>query len=97
MWCSIKEWSKEKADAWLAHTDGRFKYKVQEQITRGKKPNLANQSKDFQDIGNEHIVWVMACSKVWAWPGAGRHMAARCLGRDLKDPHDQQEKEFQGI
>ena len=70
VWCSIEEWSKEKADAWLAHTDGRFKYKVQEQTTRGKKPNLANQSKDFRDIGNEHCVWVMACLKIRTWPEA---------------------------
>ena len=56
MWYSIEEWSKEKAEAWLARADRRFNYKVKEQITRGKKPNLANQSKDFQDIGNEHCV-----------------------------------------
>ena len=70
MWYSIEQWSQEKADAWLARTDGRFNCMVSERIAKGRKPNLATQSKDFRDTGNEHCVWVMACLKVWAWPQA---------------------------
>jgi hypothetical protein len=41
-WHNIEVWSQDKADAWLARTDGRFKFKVQETISKGKKPNLTN-------------------------------------------------------
>ena len=84
VWYSIEEWSREKADAWLARTDGRFNYKVKEQIAKGKKPNLVNQAKDFRDTGNEHSVWVMACLKVWAWPEASKVNSAHRL-KDLEE------------
>ena len=84
MWHSIQEWSQEKADAWLARTDGRFNYKVKEQIAKGKKPNLLNQSKDFRDSGSEHTVWEMACLKVWAWPQASRVNSSQRL-KDLEE------------
>ena len=79
VWHNIEEWSQEKADAWLARCDGRFKYKVTEHIAKGKKPNLANQAKDFRDTGNEPVVWVMACLKVWAWPEAAKVNSAQRL------------------
>ena len=84
VWHSIQEWSQEKADAWLARTDGRFNYKVKEQIAKGKKPNLLNQSKDFRDSGSEHTVWEMACLKVWAWPQASRVNSSQRL-KDLEE------------
>jgi hypothetical protein len=37
MWYSMFEWSKEKADAWLQRTDGRFNFKVEEQMSKRKK------------------------------------------------------------
>ena len=70
LWHSIEEFSQEKADAWLARTDGRFVFKVQEQVSKGKKPNLQNMAGSYRDTGNEHQVWLMACMKVWAWPEA---------------------------
>ena len=84
VWHGIEEWSTDKADAWLARCDGRFNYKVKEQIAKGKKPNLANQAKDFRDTGIEPVVWVMACLKVWAWPEAAKVNSAQRL-KDLEE------------
>ena len=39
-------------------------------VTKGKKPNLANQAGNYRDTNNEHLVWIMACVKVWAWEEA---------------------------
>ena len=80
LWHNIEQFSQEKADAWLARTDGRFVFKVQEQISKGKKPNLLNMAGSYRDTGNEHQVWAMACLKVWAWPEAMKHNSSRRLG-----------------
>ena len=69
-WYGIELWSQEKSDAWLARTEGRFNCKVQETISKGKKPNLANQASSYRDAGQEQQVWLMSCVKVWAWPEA---------------------------
>ena len=70
VWYNIEGFSQEKADAWLARTDGRFNFKVQEVISKGKKPSLLNMAASYRDTNNEHQVWLMACLKVWAWPEA---------------------------
>ena len=85
VWHGIEQWSQEKADAWLARSDGRFNYKVREQIAKGKRPNLLTQSRDFRDNGfDEHTVWLMACVKVWAWPEASKVNSAQRL-KDLEE------------
>ena len=54
----------------MARTDGKFQLKVQDMVTKGKMPNLANQAGIYRDTNNKHLVWMMACVKVWAWGGA---------------------------
>ena len=63
MWYGMFEWSKEKADAWLQRTDDRFDFKVEEQIAKGKKPNLLNQAVQYRDTGPD-FVWKISCVKV---------------------------------
>ena len=79
VWYSIEEWSQEKGDAWLTRVDGKFNFMVQEVIAKGKKPNLLNQASQYRDTGLEHMVWVMACVKVWAWPEATKHNSKQRL------------------
>ena len=69
LWYSMYEWSQEKADAWLTRTDGTFNFRVEEQIAKGKKPNLLNQSSHYRDADPD-MVWKLSCVKVWAWPEA---------------------------
>jgi hypothetical protein len=70
LWHSIESWSQEKADVWLARTDGRCKFNVQEMVAKGNQPNLANQAGIYRNTNNAHLVWIMACVKVWAWAEA---------------------------
>ena len=69
LWYGIFEFGTWKADAWLARTDGKFNFRVEESIAKGKKPNLLNQAGEYRDKDPE-MAWKMSCLKVWAWPEA---------------------------
>ena len=82
MWHSMFQWSKEKADAWLQRLDGEFNFKVNEQMAKGKKPNLLNQAAQYRDTDPD-VVWKISCVKVWAWAEAQKHNSEQRM-KDLE-------------
>jgi hypothetical protein len=79
VWYSFQEWTSAKADSWLLRTDGRFRAQVAEVTAKVKKPNLQKQAALCRDTGNEALVWLMSCTKVWVWPEAQKHNSQQRL------------------
>jgi len=60
MWHGILQPSEAKYTTWLRRVGGRFQAKIEEQLSKGKMPNLRNYASQYRDSEPE-LVYRMAC------------------------------------